>query len=85
MDRLETIVVPFKFILDNATITIYEVTKSELVSGDVWYHVLLSINVNGKESKPFSLDVRNFDELKKKLLIEISKYKLAEICKMRIP
>lgn len=73
---VESIIAPVSFKLDKAVITIYEVNKSTLVSGDVWYHVHLDIKIGKYRSRRFTLDVRDVNELKKKLLVEISKFKM---------
>ncbi len=74
--NIEAIITPISFRLDNAIITIYEVNKSKLISGDTWYHVHLDIRIGKYRSQRFTLDVRNMKELKKKLLVEISKFKM---------
>jgi len=76
-DRLESIVPPFTFVLDGCQVTVWEVIRLRLVTGDTWYHVLLSLKWRGKTSKRFPLDVRSWRELRKKLLVEIPKFKLA--------
>ncbi|RLE94901.1 MAG: hypothetical protein DRJ96_09075 [Thermoprotei archaeon] len=75
-ERLETIIPPFSFTLDGALVTIYEIPKSELISGDKWYHVYLDIEWRGKRSRRFTLDVKGWEDLLRKLLVEISKFKL---------
>jgi len=75
-ERLETIFPPFSFTLDGAKVTIYEITKSELISGDKWYHVHLDIAWRNKRSRRFTLDVKSWEDLLRKLLVEISKFKL---------
>ena len=62
--------------LDGAIVTIYEVNKSRLITGETWYHVHLDIRIGRRRSRRFTLDVRNTRELKRKLLVEISKFKL---------
>jgi len=74
--KLDAIIPPVRFTLDDAIVTIYEVNKSKLINGEVWYHVNLDIQVDKYRSKRFTLDVRNVKELKRKLLVEISKFKL---------
>jgi len=73
---METILVPFSFRIEDTLVTVWEVTKSTLVSGDTWYHVLVSLRIGNKTSRRFPLDVKNWRDLKRKLLVEISKFKL---------
>lgn len=75
-ERLETIYPPFSFTLDGARVTIYEVTRSQLINGDKWYHVLLDVSWRGKRSRRFTLDAKGWDDLQRRLLVEISKFKL---------
>jgi len=74
--NIGSIIPPVSFKLDGAYVTIYEVTKSTLITGETWYHVNLDLRISQYKTKRFTLDVRNVDELKRKLLIEISKFKL---------
>jgi len=63
---------PYTFRLDGVLVTIWEVLKSKLIDGTVLYHVTVSLGV----SKRFNLTVRSWGELRRKLLVEVSKYKL---------
>jgi len=75
--NLEFITTPLAFYLDNCLVIIYEVTKSKSIKGETWYHVCVELRYKKRKSPRFSLDVRNVRELKKKLLVEISKFKLS--------
>jgi len=75
-DLVTRVITPIKFHYDGADVIIHEVTKSELFDRQVWYHVSLQVVWKGHRSKLFSLDVRDMDELKKRLMIEIPKFKL---------
>jgi len=66
---------PFFIKVDEIPVEILEVLKNELISGEVWYHVVVSINYQGIKSKIYSLDVRDIKELTNKLKIEITKIK----------
>jgi len=70
---------PISFELDGCLVTIYEVTRVELINGEKWYLVHLDIEYRGRRTRRFTLTARNTDELKKKLLVEISKLKLAHL------
>jgi len=74
---LESVVPPYEFAYDGARVRILEVAKSRMVDGTTWYFVHLRIAYRGKESRRFTLYVRSWDELLKKLLVEIPKFKLA--------
>jgi len=77
VERLDAIVPPHRFTLDGTTVTIWEVIKLQLVSGDTMYHVLVELSYKGKRSQRFPLDARDWKDLLKKLLVEIPKFKLA--------
>jgi len=66
---------PFVIEIDGVPVEIIEVLKSELVSGDTWYHIVVSINYNGIKSRRYSLDVKDIKDLTNKLKIEITKIK----------
>ncbi|RLC73745.1 MAG: hypothetical protein DRI26_00205 [Chloroflexi bacterium] len=76
MPELTSIIAPFVFLLDDVVVTIYEVIPLTGVEGTKSYHVELDLTWRGVRSRRFFLDARNFDELKKKLLVEIAKFKL---------
>ena len=73
--KLDRIIPPVQFTVEGCKITIYEVLKSTLASGDSWYHVALDIEYRGKRSRRFSLDARSTQDFRKRLLVEISKFK----------
>ena len=75
-DRLDTIIPPLRFRHDNALVTIYEVTKTKLINGQSIYNVNLDITYKKKKSQRFTLFVKDWDDLLKKLLVEIPKFKL---------
>lgn len=76
VDRLETIFPPFSMIVDSTKVTVYEVTKSQAISGDKWFHVFLDLQYRKHRSKRFSIDCRNWQDFLIKLIVEISKFKL---------
>jgi len=75
-DRLDTVIPPLRFRHDNALVTIYEVTKTKLINGQSIYNVNLDITYKKKKSQRFTLFVKDWDDLLKKLLVEIPKFKL---------
>ncbi|RLF10794.1 MAG: hypothetical protein DRJ69_02670 [Thermoprotei archaeon] len=73
---LGAIIPPIDIRLDKARVRIWEVTKTVLATGEVWYLVHLQVFYRRKASRRFTLPVRSWDELVKKLLVEIPKFKL---------
>jgi len=69
---------PFSIIVDETTVRVLEVLKTELDPQNPWYHVVVQINYHGIKSRIYSLDVRNTKDLVKKLKIEITKIKMLE-------
>jgi len=67
---------PFSFLLDGVKVTIYEVLKHKFISGDTWYYVTVRLQSGNFKSRIFGVDARDEEDLKKKLLVEISKLKL---------
>jgi len=80
--HLKSSIPPISFFMDGVKVTIYEVLKGAWG----WYHILVGFeyHAGGKiiKSRRFSLDVENIDELRAKLLVEISKFKLALMMRM---
>ena len=74
---LEAVVPPVAFTLDGAVVRILEAVRHELITGDKSYRVTLELAWRGKRSRRFFLNVKSWDDLVKKLLVEISKFKLA--------
>lgn len=69
---------PFSIEIDGVEVEVLEVLKTELVSGDTWYHVVVCINYDGIRSRRYSLDVRSMEELVNKLKVEITKIKFID-------
>jgi len=78
-ELLTRAITPVKFKLDGVDVTLIEVLRSELIDGSKWYHVRAQLEWRETKSTPFSLDVKDMNHLKKKLLVEISKFKLGLI------
>jgi len=81
---LDSIVPPVRFRFDGCVITIYEVSKSELVSGDKWYHINLDIEWRGRKCKRFSMDAKDLQDFLKKLMVETSKFKWMVLCGVEV-
>jgi len=79
---MEARIPPQTLWLDDAKVTIVEVMRSDLITGDTFYHVFLQVEMPPFPPRRFSLDVKSFDELRKKLLVEVSKLKIFRICGM---
>jgi len=75
LKSLDAIIPPVRFRIDGCDVTIYEVLKSQIVSGKTWYHICLDLEYKGKRTRRFSLDAYSTEDFKKRLLIEISKLK----------
>jgi len=69
---------PFFLRIDGVLVEILEVTKSQLVTGESQYHIVLSIHYRGIKSRPYTLSIRDLKDLQNKLKIEITKLKFLE-------
>ncbi len=69
---------PFYMEIDGVTVEVLEVLKHQLISGDKFYTVALRIHYKDIVSKIFNLTVKDEEELKNKLKIEITKIKFME-------
>ncbi len=76
MRDLEGLLPPVRFTLDGCDVTIYEVLRSDLVNGERWYHVTLDLEYRGKRCRRFNLDAKSTPDFRKRLLVEIAKFKL---------
>ena len=72
---LGAVATPVQFELDGATVTIYEVLPVEPVPNQRLYLVVLRLEYRGYKTLRYSILVRDWRELKAKLLVEISKLK----------
>jgi len=66
---------PFFIEVDGVRVEVLEVLRNELISGDVWYRVVVCISYGGVRSQRYSLMVRDIKDLVNKLKIEITKVK----------
>ena len=72
----ETItLLPISFQLDDFVVTILEVQKLQCV-GKTWFHVTVRLQNRWVKTRQFGLDVKDMEELKDKLRVEISKLKM---------
>ncbi|MEM4500561.1 MAG: hypothetical protein QW512_00325 [Thermofilaceae archaeon] len=79
METTRLLIPPFSLSIDGALVDVLEVSKQPLPSGEVWYVVSCSIRYKGVKSKVFPLFVRDEDDLKNKLKIEMTKVKFLEL------
>jgi len=69
---------PFFLEVDGVTVQVVEVSKQQLISGEVWYIVPVKIIYKGIHSRIFPMFVKNITDLKNKLKVEITKVKLID-------
>jgi len=69
---------PFFLEVDGCHIKVLEVLKTELISGDTWFHVAVTIDYKGVKSRRCTLNVRNTQDLLNKLKVEITKIKFID-------
>jgi len=70
---------PFSIDVDGVEVTVFEVLKTQLVSGDVWYHVVVQLKYKNMVSRRYTLDVKDMKHLINKLKIEVTKLKFIEL------
>jgi len=70
---------PFSIDVDGVEATVFEVLKTQLVSGEVWYHVVVQLKYKNIVSKRYTLDVKDMKNLINKLKVEVSKIKFIEL------
>lgn len=68
-------IAPTEMKVDNCRVTILEALKTEVL-GERWYHIVVTVNCRGVQTKPFTIDARNAREFRAKLLVEIAKLKM---------
>jgi len=78
MEKPRITLPPFYVEVEGARALILEVSRTEPVPGDVWYHVSTQIEYKGMRSKTFTLDVRSEEDLLTKLKMEVTKLKFME-------
>jgi len=76
MEKSYFYITPLEIDIDGVPVTVWEVLRTQLINGEVWYHFVVSINFKGIESRRVTIDARNMDELVEKLRTEITKLKV---------
>jgi len=79
MQRPRIVLPPFSVEVEGAIATILEVSKTEPVPGEAWYHASIQIEYKGMRSRTFTLDARDEKDLLDKLKIEVTKLKYMEL------
>lgn len=79
MESVKIIIPPFSLDIDGVLVDVLEVSKQPLPNGETWYIASCSIRYKGIKSKVFPVFVRNEEDLKNKLKIEVTKVKMLEI------
>lgn len=79
METVRLLITPFSVEVDGVLVDILEVSKAPLPDGTVWYIVSCSIRYKGVRSKIFPLFVRDEEDLRNKLKVEITKIKMYEV------
>jgi len=69
---------PFSIEVDGVRVTVLEVLKSQLISGETWYFVVVQLNYKGVLSRRYTLSVRDVRDLVNKLKMEVTKIKFIE-------
>jgi hypothetical protein len=72
---------PFFIEVDGCPVEVVEVVMNQLVTGETYFRIVLSIIYKGIQSRTYSLVARDTEDLVNKLKIEISKIKFAEYSK----
>ncbi|MEM2249829.1 MAG: hypothetical protein QXP16_03945 [Candidatus Bathyarchaeia archaeon] len=78
MEKSTIHLTPFFITVDGVPVTILEVLKTQLISGETHYHVAVRFNYKGVTSRTVSLHVKDMKELVNKLKIEVTKIKLVD-------
>ena len=78
MERPRITLPPFYVEVDGVRALILEVSKTEVIPGEPWYHASIQLEYKGIVSKIFTLDARSERDLLDKLKIEVSKLKFME-------
>lgn len=69
---------PFSVLVDGVEWTILESVKQPIISGEMYYRVVVYVNYKGVKSKAFSLFVKDEKDLLNKLKVETTKIKFMD-------
>ena len=78
METNSLLLTPFFIEVDGCEVTIFESLKREMVTGQTWFFVVVSIDYKGIKTRRYTLAVRDTQDLINKLKIEITKIKFME-------
>lgn len=70
---------PFFIEVDGCKVCIYEVLKTQLITGEEYYLVVVSIHYKNIKSRRYTLYIKNIEDLVNKLKIEVTKIKYMEL------
>jgi len=68
-----------EIVVDDAKVEVLEVIKYTMPNGEDRYHVVCRLYWRGIRTRPFFLDAKDMNDLRKKLEIELSKIKILYI------
>jgi len=78
MSENTILIPPFFLEVDGVKVEVLEALKHSLISGEVFYTIALRIHYKDIISRIFRLTVRNVDELRDKIKVEVTKIKFME-------
>jgi len=74
--ELDTIICPVRVKVDGLVVNILEVLKHELHDGTTFYTVVCQVSDGKIVTRPFCVDCMDIEDFKRKLKLEITKYKM---------
>jgi len=78
MERQSFLIPPFTCEIDGIPVTVLEILKRKIVSGDTWYLAVVTIDYKGIKSRRYTIPVKSEEDLINKLKIEITKIKFID-------
>ena len=78
METLTIQLPPFSIRVDDCEARVLEIYKTQLINGEIWYHVVVELVYKGIRSKRYTLDVKDTNQLINKLKMEVTKVKFLE-------
>jgi len=78
MEKTQIILPPFFIEVDGVIVEVLEVVKRTSMTGYSWYSVAVRYRYKGIRSKIIHYDVKDTEDLKNKLKVEVAKIKFLE-------
>lgn len=78
-ERLENIIPPVRVTVDGAEVAILEVMRLEPAGKLIGYHVTVEAKVDGEKTPRFFVTATSWDDLIRKLRIEIAKWRVLKM------